>query len=29
MMQVDRDYHERLTLPEVDKILDRLTAGED
>ncbi len=24
MMQVDRDYHERLTLPEVDKILDRL-----
>ena len=24
MIQVDRDYHERLTLPEVDKILDRL-----
>jgi len=24
MMQVDRDYHERLTLPEADKILDRL-----
>jgi NADH-quinone oxidoreductase subunit E len=24
MMQVDRDYHERLTLPEVDKILDKL-----
>jgi NADH-quinone oxidoreductase subunit E len=24
MMQVDRDYHENLTLAEVDKILDRL-----
>ncbi|APR79499.1 NADH-ubiquinone oxidoreductase chain E [Minicystis rosea] len=24
MIQVDRDYHERLTVPEVDKILDRL-----
>ncbi len=24
MMQVDRDYHERLTLPEVDRILDRV-----
>ena len=24
MMQVDRDYHERLTLADVDKILDRL-----
>jgi NADH-quinone oxidoreductase subunit E len=26
MMQVDRDYHENLTLAEVDAILDRLTA---
>lgn len=26
MMQVDREYHERLTLAEVDKILDRLLA---
>lgn len=25
MMQVDRDYHENLTLEEVDRILDRLT----
>jgi NADH-quinone oxidoreductase subunit E len=25
MMQVDRDYHERLTLAEVDVILDKLT----
>jgi NADH-quinone oxidoreductase subunit E len=25
MMQVDKEYHENLTLPEVDKILDRLT----
>jgi NADH-quinone oxidoreductase subunit E len=25
MMQVDRDYHENLTLAEVDAILDRLT----
>jgi NADH-quinone oxidoreductase subunit E len=24
MIQVDREYHERLTLPEVDKILDGL-----
>jgi NADH-quinone oxidoreductase subunit E len=24
MIQVDRDYHEKLTLPEVDAILDRL-----
>jgi NADH-quinone oxidoreductase subunit E len=24
MIQVDRDYHERLTLPQVDQILDRL-----
>jgi NADH-quinone oxidoreductase subunit E len=27
MIQVDKDYHERLTLPEVDKILDRLLEG--
>jgi NADH-quinone oxidoreductase subunit E len=26
MIQVDRDYHERLTLPAVDAILDRLLA---
>ncbi|MEZ4300359.1 MAG: NADH-quinone oxidoreductase subunit NuoE [Polyangiaceae bacterium] len=25
MMQVDRDYHENLTLAQVDEILDRLT----
>jgi NADH-quinone oxidoreductase subunit E len=25
MMQVDRDFHENLTLKEVDRILDRLT----
>jgi NADH-quinone oxidoreductase subunit E len=25
MIQVDREYHENLTLAEVDKILDRLT----
>jgi NADH-quinone oxidoreductase subunit E len=27
MMQVDRDYHENLTLEKVDAILDKLTAG--
>lgn len=26
MMQVDKEFHENLTLPEVDKILDRLRA---
>jgi NADH-quinone oxidoreductase subunit E len=27
MMQVDKEFHENLTLPEVDRILDRLRKG--